>query len=82
MCSISLTLRFNVFPTMLKAGTILLFMLTGKRFEYPPLFDRVLDEIDLGVSNEAMDLLRRIFRLHPTDRMSLEEIRNHPFLHG
>jgi len=77
----SLTLQSNV-SIIFTAGTILLFMLTGIRFEYPPLYDGVLDTVDLGVSNEAMDLLRRMFRLHPEDRMSLEEIRNHPFLQG
>ena len=32
------------------AGTILLFMLTGKRLQNPPLVDRAFDNIDLSVS--------------------------------
>lgn len=57
-------------------------MLTGCRFEYPPLYDKALDAVDLDVSNEAMDLLTKMFRLNPNDRMNLEEVRNHPFLRG
>ena len=32
------------------AGTILLFMLTGKRLQNPPLVDRAFDNVDLSVS--------------------------------
>lgn len=59
------------------AGTILLFMLTGKRLQNPPLIDRAFDSVDLSVSYEAMDLLRKMFRLDPDDRLSLEQIKNH-----
>jgi len=59
------------------AGTILLFMLTGKRLHNPPLIDRAFDSVDLGVSYEAMDLLRKMFRLDPNNRLSLEQIKNH-----
>ena len=64
-------------------GTVLLFMLTGKRFEGPPLTDGVLDNVEpgeLGLSDVAMDLLRRIFRLRPEDRLTLDEICEHQFL--
>ncbi|KAL7532509.1 hypothetical protein ACHAXR_004675 [Thalassiosira sp. AJA248-18] len=62
------------------AGTILLFMLTGKRLEKPPLVDRAFDSVDLGISYEAMDLLRKMFRLDPNNRLSLGQIRDHPFV--
>ena len=64
-------------------GTVLLFMLTGTRFQSPPLKDGVLDNVDLserGVSDVAMDLLRKIFRFRPEDRLSLDEIYEHQFL--
>jgi len=62
------------------AGTILLFMLTGKRLQNPPLVDRAFDNVDLSVSYEAMDLLRKMFRLDPVDRLSLEQIKNHSWV--
>ena len=62
------------------AGTILLFMLTGKRLQNPPLIDRAFDGVELGISHDAMDLLRKMFRLDPKDRLCLEEIKNHPFV--
>lgn len=62
------------------AGTVLLFMLTGKRLTNPPLIDRVFEHVDLGLSCEAMDLLRKMFRLNPKDRLTLEKIQNHPFV--
>jgi len=62
------------------AGTILLFMLTGKRMKNPPLIDRAFEGVDLGVSYDAADLLRKMFRLDPKNRLSLEEIKNHPFV--
>jgi hypothetical protein len=66
-------------------GTVLLFMLTGKRLDGPPRhpehFFRLLDlRTEYGVSDDAMDLLRRIFRDRPEDRATLEEIWSHPFL--
>lgn len=66
-------------------GTVLLFMLTGKRLDGPPRhpehFFRLLDlRTEYGVSDDAMDLLRRIFRDRPEDRATLEEIWCHPFL--
>lgn len=62
------------------AGTVLLFMLTGKRMSNPPLFDRAFEGIELGLSCEATDLLRKIFRLDPKDRLTLEQIQQHPFV--
>jgi len=62
------------------AGTILLFMLTGKRLDNPPLVDRAFDRADLGLSYEAMDLLRKMFRLDPENRLTLEQIKDHPFV--
>mmetsp|Transcript_25870 Transcript_25870/g.52611 ORF Transcript_25870/g.52611 Transcript_25870/m.52611 type:complete len:235 (+) Transcript_25870:918-1622(+) len=58
-------------------ATVLLFMLTGKRLASPPTIDRPFDQMDLGLSYDAMDLLRRMFRLDPKDRLSLEDIMNH-----
>lgn len=62
------------------AATILLFMLTGARLERVPDIDRFFDNYDLGLSDEVTDLLSRMFRLDPHDRLTLEEIRKHPFL--
>ena len=62
------------------AGTVLLFMLTGKRLSNPPLIDRAFDGVDLGLSNEATDLLRKMFRLDPKDRLTLQQILVHPFV--
>ena len=55
-------------------------MLTGKRMKNPPLIDRAFEGVDLGVSYDAADLLRKMFRLDPKNRLSLEEIKNHPFV--
>lgn len=60
-------------------GTILLFLLTGQRFKNPPLRDHALDRVELGISQEAMDLLRKMFRLDSNDRLSLKEVTNHPW---
>ena len=63
------------------AGTILLFMLTGKRLRNPPIIDHAFENLHLdGISEIAMDLIRRMLRLHAKDRLSLEEIKKHPFL--
>lgn len=67
--------------TILSAGTILLFMLTGQRLQKPPQIDHAFDNLQLdGVSHDAMDLLRKMFRLHPNDRLSLDEVIDHPFV--
>jgi serine/threonine protein kinase len=62
------------------AGTVLLFMLTGKRLSNPPLIDRAFEGVELGLSHEATDLLRKMFRLEPKDRLTLEQIKMHPFV--
>jgi len=63
------------------AGTILLFMLTGKRLRNPPMIDHAFENLHLdGVSDIAMDLIRKMLRLHAKDRLSLVEIKKHPFL--
>lgn len=67
------------------AATVLLFMLTGRRFRGPPLIDRAFDQLQdeqLGVrlSDEAKDLLKRMFRLDPRNRLTLVEIRNHRWM--
>ena len=63
-------------------GTVLLFMLTGKRLSNPPLVDRAFEGVELGLSHDATDLLRKIFRLDPKDRLTLDKIWKHPFVTG
>ena len=56
-------------------------MLTGKRLQNPPLIDNAFDNVQLDyVSRDAMDLLRKMFRLDPKNRLSLEQIKVHPFV--
>jgi serine/threonine protein kinase len=56
-------------------------MLTGHRFVLPPFRDVVFNGVyDLGMSNEAMDLLERIFRLDPNNRLTLSQILEHPWV--
>lgn len=62
------------------AGTVLLFMLTGKRLSNPPLIDRAFEGVELSLSYHATDLLRKMFRLDPKDRLTLEQIKEHPFV--
>mmetsp|Transcript_27031 Transcript_27031/g.46113 ORF Transcript_27031/g.46113 Transcript_27031/m.46113 type:complete len:375 (+) Transcript_27031:188-1312(+) len=65
------------------AGTILFYMLTGERLENPPLVDSVFDGYtgsDLGISDVALDLLRRMHRFKPSDRLSLAQVRDHPWV--
>mmetsp|Transcript_16768 Transcript_16768/g.34994 ORF Transcript_16768/g.34994 Transcript_16768/m.34994 type:complete len:200 (+) Transcript_16768:857-1456(+) len=67
------------------AATVLLFMLTGRRFREPPRNDRAFDQLQdeqLGVrlSDEAKDLLKKMFRLDPRNRLTLGEIRNHGWM--
>mmetsp|Transcript_1386 Transcript_1386/g.2769 ORF Transcript_1386/g.2769 Transcript_1386/m.2769 type:complete len:449 (+) Transcript_1386:80-1426(+) len=64
-------------------GTVLLFMLTGLRLTGPITQDRMFDSMEpskYGLSVEAMDLLRKMFRLNPVDRLTLDEIWAHQFL--
>ena len=62
------------------AGTVLLFMLTGKRLSNPTLIDRAFEGVELGLSYDATDLLRKMFRLDPNDRLALQQIQQHPFV--
>jgi serine/threonine protein kinase len=62
------------------AGTVLLFMLTGKRLSNPPLIDRAFEGVELGLGHDASDLLRKMFRLDPENRLTLEQIQRHPFV--
>jgi serine/threonine protein kinase len=56
-------------------------MLTGSRFSYPPLYDGVLEGTDyLGISSEAMDLLKQMLRLDPNNRLTLRQICAHPWV--
>lgn len=63
------------------AGTILLFLLTGMRLESPFHAERILHHPDthkeLGISFEAMELLRAMLRLDPRQRLSFEQVQNH-----
>lgn len=77
----------DLFAPVYSAGTILLFMLTGRRFEilqwieHPSLLDRVLDfHAYLGISYEAMDLLKHMLMLDPTHRYTLRQICAHPWM--
>jgi hypothetical protein len=60
-------------------------MLAGTRFRLPPLNDGALDAFgnlfyNLGISNEAVDLLKQILRFDPNNRLTLEQIRAHPWM--
>jgi len=62
------------------AGTILLFLLTGKRLPNPLYAEIMLRSNDLGVSQEALDLLQRMLRLDPNRRLSLQQIQSHSWV--
>ncbi|KAL7551304.1 hypothetical protein ACHAWF_014483 [Thalassiosira exigua] len=64
------------------AGTILLFMLTGERPPNPPFVERALAGVDFVISEEAIDLLKRMTRKEAADRPDLDEVNNHPFVCG
>ncbi len=56
-------------------------MLTGMRFELPPLIDGALDDVEnLGISDEAMDLLRKMLRFNPNNRLTLGQISTHAWM--
>jgi serine/threonine protein kinase len=87
MQKVVLTWPVTYLPLVYSAGTILLFMLTGRRFEilqwieHPSLLDRVLDfHAYLGISYEAMDLLKHMLMLDPTHRYTLRQICAHPWM--
>lgn len=68
-------------------GTVLLYMLKGSREEFfrgPVEVIRVVSQLrndrELGLSAEALDLLVKMFKWEPENRLTLNEIWNHPFL--
>lgn len=78
---------------MWAAGVILFLMLTGfppweracatdDRFKYMTAgyMVQMLTEWELGLSSDAMDLLQRMLWLDPKDRLSLEQVRAHPWM--
>lgn len=72
---------------LFSAGTILLFMLTGirrkipERFSNPHLMEWISGYCaNLGISNEAIDLLNQILRLDSTTRLTLRQICAHPWV--
>lgn len=78
---------------MWAAGVILFLMLTGfppweracatdERFKYMTAgyLVQMLTEWELGLSSDAMDLLQRMLWLDPKDRLSLAQVRAHPWM--
>jgi len=78
---------------MWAAGVILFLMLTGfppweracatdERFKYMTAgyLVQMLTEWELGISSDAMDLLQRMLWLDPKDRLSLDQVRAHPWM--
>ena len=78
---------------MWAAGVILFLMLTGfppweracstdERFRYMTAgyLVQMLTEWELGLSSDAMDLLQRMLFLDPKDRLSLDQVRAHPWM--
>jgi len=78
---------------MWAAGVILFLMLTGfppweracrtdERFHYMSggYLVQMLTEWEIGLSSDAMDLLQRMLFLDPKDRLSLEQVRAHPWM--
>ena len=78
---------------MWAAGVILFLMLTGfppweracrsdERFHYMTggYLVQMLTEWEIGLSSDAMDLLQRMLFLDPKDRLSLEQVRAHPWM--
>ena len=78
---------------MWAAGVILFLMLTGfppweracqtdERFRYMTAgyLVQMLTEWDIGLSGDAMDLLQRMLFLDPKDRLSLDQVRAHPWM--
>lgn len=74
-------------------GVILFILLTGQPpWEEPKTTDenfklmstghlvRMLTERRAGLSADAMDLLQRMFWVDPADRLSLEQVRAHPWM--
>ena len=78
---------------MWAAGVILFLMLTGfppweracptdERFHYMTAgyLVQMLTEWEIGLSGDAMDLLQRMLFLDPKDRLSLDQVRAHPWM--
>ena len=78
---------------MWAAGVILFLMLTGfppweracptdERFHYMTAgyLVQMLTEWEIGLTSDAMDLLQRMLFLDPKDRLSLEQVRAHPWM--
>jgi serine/threonine protein kinase len=78
---------------MWAAGVILFLMVTGfppweracqtdERFKYMTAgyLVQMLTEWDIGVTPDAMDLLQRMLFLDPKDRLSLDQVRAHPWM--
>jgi len=78
---------------MWAAGVILFLMLTGfppweracqsdERFKYMTqgYLVQMLTEWEIGISGDAMDLLQRMLWLDPKDRLSLDQVRAHPWM--
>ena len=78
---------------MWAAGVILFLMLTGfppweracqtdERFKYMTAgyLVQMLTEWEIGLSGDAMDLLQRMLFLDPKDRLSLAQVRAHPWM--
>eukprot|EP00934_Nitzschia_sp_Nitz4_P008561 Nitzschia sp. Nitz4//scaffold119_size111653//71502//73031//NITZ4_004202-RA/size111653-augustus-gene-0.229-mRNA-1//-1//CDS//3329533872//8551//frame0 len=78
---------------MWAAGVILFLMLTGfppweracptdERFHYMTAgyLVQMLTEWEVGLSSDAMDLLQRMLFLDPKDRLSLDQVRAHPWM--
>ena len=74
-------LRFGVPPRQNLPMT--LFLGTTLWSHLPPQRDGALDGVEndnLRISDEAMDLLRKILRFDPNDRLTLEQIRAHAWM--
>jgi len=85
---------FDAFSVdMWAAGVILFLMLTGfppweracttdERFHYMTAgyLVQMLTEWKIGLSSDAMDLLQRMLFLDPKDRLSLDQVRAHPWM--
>ena len=78
---------------MWAAGVILFLMLTGfppweracqtdERFRYMTAgyLVQMLTEWQLGLTDDAMDLLQRMLFIDPKDRLSLDQVRAHPWM--
>lgn len=78
---------------MWAAGVILFLMLTGfppweracktdERFKYMTAgyLVQMLTEWEVGISSDAMDLLQRMLFIDPKDRLSLDQVKAHPWM--